>query len=158
MSGWTNWQILVYLLSNVFYSKLKQCNVLDVEYEIHEKLLRQGLNPSTALKKFKMQTIPKTGIEIERISTYVGWWEMEYLSVFFKVVEQQRCCSNISSYSVHDENLARPAYRHDEVEINTASSWKQISSSIYIIQIFPFIEKDKEYDNYIREWLTGDNR
>ena len=64
MSGWTNWQILVYLLSNVFYSKLKQCNVLDVEHENYGKLLRQGLYSSTALKRLKMQTIPKSGIEI----------------------------------------------------------------------------------------------
>ena len=46
-----------------FWSSIKQCNVLEEEYNAYQKLLDQGKSQQEALETFRLQKVPKTGPE-----------------------------------------------------------------------------------------------
>ena len=46
-----------------FWSSIKQCNVLEEEYNAYQKLLDQGKSEQEALETLRLQEVPKTGPE-----------------------------------------------------------------------------------------------
>ena len=48
---------------NSFYSSLKGCNTLEMEYSSYNSLIRQGYLKDEALKKLQLKDVPKTGQE-----------------------------------------------------------------------------------------------
>ena len=46
-----------------FWSSIKQCNVLEEEYNTYKKLLDQGKSQQEALETLRLREVPKTGPE-----------------------------------------------------------------------------------------------
>ena len=63
-----------------FYSKLKNSNPLDKEYDDFQKLLNSGLTEEQALKKLGLETKPLT--ELENYNYLKSIWEQEKMTSF----------------------------------------------------------------------------
>ena len=63
-----------------FYTKLKNSNPLDKDYDGFQKLLKTGLTDEQALKKLGLKTKPLTGLE--KYNYLKSIWEQEQMSTF----------------------------------------------------------------------------
>ena len=63
-----------------FYSKLKNSNPLDKEFDDYQKLLNTGITEEQALKKLGLKTKPATGLE--NYNYLKSIWEQEKMTTF----------------------------------------------------------------------------
>ena len=63
-----------------FYSSLKNCNVLEEEYNTYNKLLMEGLSQDEALKKMQLDFVPNSGKE--NYDELCQIWESEKMETF----------------------------------------------------------------------------
>ena len=63
-----------------FYSKLKNSNPLDKEFDDYQKLLNTGITEEQALKKLGLKTKPATGLE--NYNYLKSIWEQEIMTTF----------------------------------------------------------------------------
>ena len=73
-----------------FYSKLKNSNSLDKEFDDYQKLFKTGITEKKALKKLGLKTKPPTGFENYN---YLGTAKDVNLPRFSTVEYQQKCFS-----------------------------------------------------------------
>ena len=142
--------------AEAFFSKLKNCNVLDSDYQYYIQILNQGVAVPDALRKLGLKEIPKTKEEnYEALETI---WIEEGMLTFRDFLEW---------YNVKDVKptleamLTMMKFYHDrgidmlKLGCTLPNLANRILHSSTNFKFFPFIESDRQYDDYIRKWLTG---
>ena len=138
--------------AEAFFSKLKNFNVLDNEYQQYSQLLNQGVPVHDAMKKLRLKEVPKTREEnyqeLERI------WAEEGMQTFRDFLEW---------YNVKDVKPTLEAmvsmmkFYHDrgfdmlKLGCTLPNLANRILHSSTKFKFFPFIESDRTYDEYIRK-------
>ena len=140
---------------NSFWSTLKNHNVLSVDYDKFVQLKNGGMEKDEILKKLRFKKVPQNAeenyLELQNI------WERERMQTFCdflmynnKDVEPtlEAMKKMISFYHSKQVDMLKLGYTLS----NLANRFLHSST---VAAFFPFCEKDKDYDDYIRKWLTG---
>ena len=138
--------------AEAFFSKLKNCNVLDSDYQHYIQILNQGVAVPDALRKLGLKEIPKTKEEnYEALETI---WIEEGMLTFRDFLEW---------YNVKDVKptleamLTMMKFYHDrgidmlKLGCTLPNLANRILHSSTNSKFFPFIESDRQYDDYIRK-------
>ena len=139
-----------------FFSKLKNCNVLGVEYDEFIVQLRQGLSENDALKKLKLVERPKTISENysylqqiwknEKMLTfedYLKWYNNKDVRPTLIALQKM-----MGFYHARDIDMLK-------LGLTLPNLANRILHSSRSAKFFPFNKMDSHYDTYIRSWLTG---
>ena len=139
-----------------FWSKLKNHNVLSVDYDKFMDCKKRGIEEKEALKKLKLKTVPKNAAENYRELHYI--WEKENMNTFRDFLKWYNNKDVMPTLDAMTKMIQ--FYHSKQIDMlklgytlpNLANRFLHSSTDA---AFFPFCEQDKEYDNYIRNWLTG---
>ena len=138
-----------------FWSKLKNHIVMSVEYDKFVQLKNGGMEQVEILKKLRLKKVPQNAEE--NYLELQNFWKREGMQTFRdflmwynnKTVEPTLEAMNkmISFYHSRQVDMLKLGYTLP----NLANRFLHSSTDA---AFFPFCDKDKDYDNYIRKWLT----
>ena len=139
-----------------FWSKLKNHNVLSVDYDKFMDCKKRGIEEKEALKKLKLKTVPKNAEENYRELQNI--WEKENMNTFRDFLKWYNNKDVVPTLDAMTKMIQ--FYHSKQIDMlklgctlpNLANRFLHSSTDA---AFFPFCEQDKEYDNYIRNWLTG---
>ena len=139
-----------------FFNKLKNCNVLSVEHDEFMRHRQMGLSEDDALKKMKIRKIPNTMEEnyadlkeiwlqhgMTSFRDYLQWYNNKDVVPTKEAIRRMMLFYHAKNIDMLKLGCTLP---------NLANTFLHKSTSD---KFFPFTEKDKDYDSYIRSWLTG---
>ena len=139
-----------------FWSKLKNHNVLSVDYDKFVELKNGGMEQDEILKKLRLKKVPQNAeenyLELQNIwerkgmqtfRDFLMWYNNKDVEPTLEAMKKM-----ISFYHSRQVDMLKLGYTLP----NLANRFLHSSTDA---AFFPFCEKDKEYDNYIRKWLTG---
>ena len=95
---------------DAFYSKLRSCKPLEVEYTDYVNLLKSGLTTEQALIELKLSKPPPTGIENYHYLQQIWKQKNVLIQRLFALIWQQRCCANFKRIAKNDCFLPRQRY------------------------------------------------
>ena len=139
-----------------FWSKLKNHNVLSVDYDKFMDCKKRGIEKKEALKKLKLKTVPKNAEENYRELQNI--WEKENMNTFHDFLKWYNNKDVVPTLDAMTKMIQ--FYHSKQIDLlklgytlpNLANRFLHSSTDV---AFFPFCEQDKEFDNYIRNWLTG---
>ena len=140
-----------------FWSKLKNHNVLSVDYDKFMDCKKRGIEEKEALKKLKLKTVPKNTVENYRELQNI--WEKENMNTFHDFLKWYNNKDVVPSlYAMTKMIQFYHSKQMDMLKLgytlpNLANRFLHSSTDA---AFFPFCVLGKEYDNYIRNWLTLD--
>ena len=139
-----------------FWSKLKNHNVLSVDYDKFVELKNGGMEQHEILKELRLKKVPQNAeenyLELQNIwerkgmqtfRDFLMWYNNKDVEPTLEAMKKM-----ISFYHSRQVDMLKLGYTLP----NLANRFLHSSTDA---AFFPFCEKDKEYDNYIRKWLTG---
>ena len=117
---------------------------------------KRGIEEKEALKKLKLKTVPKNAEENYRELQNI--WEKENMNTFRDFLKWYNNKEVVPTLDAMTKMIQ--FYHSKQIDMlklgytlpNLANGFLHSSTDAVF---FPFCEQDKEYDNYIRNWLTG---
>ena len=140
---------------DAFYSKLRSCNPLEIEYMDYVNLLKSGLTTEQAVIKLKLSKPPTTGIENYQYLQKI--WKQEQMSLLKDFLR----CYNNKDVPTLEAMQKTIAFFHDkDIDMlklgctlpNVANICLQKSTDA---KFYPFTEGDKDNLEKIREDVVG---
>ena len=139
-----------------FFSKLRNVNVLDSEYQEYMSLISSGNTDEQSLRKMKLRAMPKS--MLENYNDLKTIWEREHMT---SMLDYLRWYNNKDVVPTLVAIQRMMQFYHDQgmdmlklgcTLPNLANTFLHKSTTD---KFFPFTEGDKEYDSYIRENIVG---
>ena len=141
---------------DAFYSKLRSCNPLEVEYTDYVNLLKSGLTKEQTVVELKLSKAPPTGIENYQYLQQI--WKQEQMSSFKDFL---RWYNNKDVVPTLEAIQKMMAFYHDkDIDMlklgctlpNLANIWLHKSTDA---KFYPFTEGDKDLLEKLREDVVG---
>ena len=139
-----------------FWSNLKNHNVLSVDYNKFVQLKNGGIEQDEILNKLRLKKVPQNAeenyVELQNIweregmqtfRDFLMWYNNKDVEPTLEAMKQM-----ISFYHSKQVHMLKLGYTLP----NLANRFLHLSTDA---ACFSFCEKDKDYDDYIRKWLTG---
>ena len=139
-----------------FYSKLKNCNVLESDFREFERELRCGKSEHEVLKKLKLTSVPLTKEENYEKLQFI--WREQNMTSFLDFL---RWYNNKDVQPTLTAMIKMKSFYHNinidmlKLGLTLPSLANRILHNSTSTKFFPFSKEDSFYDDYIREWLTG---
>ena len=139
-----------------FYSKLKNSNPLDKEFDDYQKLLKTGITEEQALKKLGLKTKPATGLE--NYNYLKSIWEQEKMTTFRDFL---RWYNNKDVVPTLDAMQKMIEFYHDKgIDMLKLGCTLPNLANICLhkstdYKFYPFFSSDSDLLEKIREDMTG---
>ena len=143
-------------IADAFYSKLKNCNVLETEFNMYNCLIRKGMPSSVALKKLGLISPPQ-GKE-QNYQDLREIWRRNHMETFQDFLKWYNNKDVVPTLEALQKMMQ--FYHQNGIDMLKLGSTlpnlaNRILHSSTSLKFFPFNEEEKKFDDYIREWLTG---
>ena len=143
-------------IPDAFYSKLKNCNVLETDFNMYNCLPKKGTSSSVALKKLGLTSPPK-GKEQNYQDLRELWKRnhMETFQDFLKWYNKKDVVPTLETFQKMMQFYHQKRIDMLKLGFTSPNLANRILHSSNSLKFFPFNQEDKSFDDYIREWLTG---
>ena len=143
-------------IADAFYSKLKNFNVLDTDFNMYNCLLKKGISSSGALKKLGLMSPPQGKEQNYQILRKI--WRrnhMETFQVFLKWYNNKEVVPTLEALQKMMQICHQKRIDMMKLGFTLPNLANRILHSSTSMKFFPFNQEDRSFDDYIREWLTG---
>ena len=142
--------------ADAFYSKLKNCNVLETDFNMYKCLLRKGISGSVALKRLRIISPPQ-GKE-QKYQDLKEIWRRNHMETFQDFLEWYNNKDVVPTLEASQKMMQ--FYHQKGIDMlklgfTLPNSANRILHSSTPLKLFPFNQEDKSFDDYIGERLTG---
>ena len=143
-------------IADAFYSKLKNCNVLDTDFNMYNCLFKKGISSSVALKKLGLMS-PPPGKEQNYQDLREIWRRnhMETFQDFLKWYNNKDVVPTLEALQKLMQFYHQKRIDMLKLGFTLPDLANRILHSSTSLKFFPFNQEDQRFDDYIREWLTG---
>ena len=139
-----------------FYSRLKNSNPLDKEFDDYQKLLNTGITEEQALKKLGLKTKPTTGLE--NYNYLKSIWEQEKMTTFRDFLRWYNNKDNVPTLDAMQKMIE---FYHDKgIDMLKLGCTLPNLANICLhkstdYKFYPFFSSDSDLLEKIREDMTG---